>query len=153
MKGGNRMKAKECMCSNVYFAKPETTIQEISRLLQKYHVGCIPICDDTNCVCGIITDRDIVLRCVACNKDLNITKASDIMSLNVCTCDENESIERVENKMSKNQVTRIPICDAKNHIVGIITLKDLAKNNKTIGYQNICETVEDVCCDNTKNNG
>ena len=55
--------------------------------------------------------------------------------------------------MSKNQVTRIPICDAKNHIVGIITLKDLAKNNKTIGYQNICETVEDVCCDNTKNNG
>ena len=75
------------------------------------------------------------------------------MILNVCTCDENESIERVENKMSKNQVTRIPICDAKNHIVGIITLKDLAKNNKTIGYQNICETVEDVCCDNTKNNG
>ena len=147
------MKVDECMCQDVCFVKPDCKVYDAARIMNENHVGCIPVCDDNKCVVGLITDRDIVLRCVACNKDLNITKASDIMSLNVCTCDENESIERVENKMSKNQVTRIPICDAKNHIVGIITLKDLAKNNKTIGYQNICETVEDVCCDNTKNNG
>ena len=62
------MKVKDCMCENVWCVKPETKINEIAKLMMENHVGCIPVCDNNNCICGILTDRDIILRTVACNK-------------------------------------------------------------------------------------
>lgn len=50
------------------------------------HIGCIPVCDDENCICGIVTDRDLVLRTIACEKDPKITPVSEIMTCDVCTC-------------------------------------------------------------------
>ena len=79
------MKVKECMCNNVCCVKPETNIKEVAKLMCDNHIGCIPVCDNNDCVCGIVTDRDVLLRCVACNKDTNQTPVSDIMSCDVCT--------------------------------------------------------------------
>ena len=65
MKGGIKMKVKDCMCENVWCVKPETKINEIAKLMMENHVGCIPVCDNNNCICGILTDRDIILRSIA----------------------------------------------------------------------------------------
>ena len=63
-------------------------INEVAKLMSEHHIGCIPVCDTNNCICGIVTDRDVLLRSVCCNKDLNTTPVSDIMTCNVCTCKE-----------------------------------------------------------------
>ena len=70
------MKVKDCMCGEVCCVKPETNISEIAKLMEKNHIGCVPVCDNKDCIVGVITDRDIILRSVACDKDLKTTKAS-----------------------------------------------------------------------------
>ena len=147
------MKVKDCMCENVWCVKPETKINEIAKLMMENHIGCIPVCDNNNCICGILTDRDILLRTVACNKDTNQTCASDIMTTNVCTCKQDEDITNAETKMANNQIRRLPVCDEENHVIGILTLGDLAQNDIQLGRQQVCNTISDICnCNSDKNN-
>lgn len=146
------MKVRECMCNDVCCVQPETKIQEVAKLMSENHIGCIPVCDENQCICGIVTDRDVLLRCVACNKDTNQTPVSDIMSCNVCTCKEDDEITNAETKMGQNQIRRLPVCDDKNKVVGILTLGDLAQNDQEIGKQQVCSTLENICnCQENKN--
>lgn len=146
------MKVKECMCNDVCCVKPETKIQEVARLMTQNHIGCIPVCDNNNCICGIVTDRDVLLRCVACEKDTNQTPVSDIMTCNVCTCREDDDMTNAESKMGQNQIRRLPVCDNQNRVVGILTLGDLAQNDRELGKQEVCTTIENICdCNKNKN--
>ena len=138
------MKVKDCMCGEVCCVKPDTKVYEIAKLMGQNHIGCVPVCDDKNCLVGIITDRDIILRSIANDKDVKSTKASEIMTTNVCTCNENEDICNAENKMAQNQIRRIPVVD-NNKVIGILTLGDLAHYNEETGEDNFCNTVEDIC--------
>lgn len=138
------MRVKDCMCDEVCCVKPDTKINEIAKIMEKNHIGCVPVCDEQNCVLGIITDRDIILRSVACDKDVKTTKASDIMTCDVCTCNQNDDICDVENKMSTNQIRRIPVVE-NNKIVGMLTFGDLAHYDEEIGKEYFCTTVEDIC--------
>lgn len=146
------MKIKDCMCNDVCCVNANTKISEVANLMSTNHIGCVPVCDDNNKICGIVTDRDILLRCVACDKDNKTTPVSDVMTCNVCTCTENEEISNAEMKMSKNQIRRLPICDENNHVIGMLTLGDLAQNCDEIGKQNVCNTIQNICdTSNTKN--
>ncbi len=138
------MKVKDCMCGEVCCVKPETKINEIAKIMEKNHIGCVPVCNNQNDLVGVITDRDITLRCIACDKDVKNTTASDIMTCNVCTCDENDNIEQAEQKMAENQIRRIPVVD-NNKVIGILTLGDLAHYDQEIGESQVCNTIEDIC--------
>ena len=147
------MKVKDCMCGEVCCVKPETKVYEIAKLMNENHIGCVPVCDQNNCIVGVITDRDIILRSVACDKDVKNTPASEIMTCNVCTCTQNDDINEAERKMAKNQIRRIPVVD-NNKVIGILTLGDLAHYSEETGEDKFCNTVEDICgCGGqTKNN-
>ena len=146
------MKVKECMCDDVCCVKPETKIKEVAKLMSENHIGSIPVCDQNQCICGIVTDRDILLRCVACDKDTNQTSVSEIMSCNVCTCKEDDDITNAQTQMSQNQIRRLPVCNSKNEVVGILTLGDLAQNTQSIGQQQVNETIENIGnCHQNKN--
>ena len=146
------MKVKDCMCEDVCCVKPETKIKEVAKLMSKNHIGCIPVCDENNCICGIVTDRDVLLRCVACNKDTSQTPVSDIMTCNVCTCQEDDDMTNAETRMGQNQIRRLPVCDSQNRVVGILTFGDLAKNSYELGKQQVCTTIENICnCNGNKN--
>ena len=71
------MDVKDCMSKNVCCCTPETNISDVAKLMCDNHVGCIPVCDTNNCVVGVLTDRDVILRTISCNKDAKTTKASD----------------------------------------------------------------------------
>ena len=138
------MKVKECMCENVCCVRPETKLNEIAKTMEKNQIGCVPVCDNSNCIVGLITDRDIILRGIASDKDVKTTTASDIMSCNVCTCNKDDEVYNVEKKMAKNQVRRIPVVE-NNKVVGILTLGDLAKYNKETNGEHFCNTFVDIC--------
>ena len=112
------------------------------------------MCDDNNCICGIVTDRDIILRCVACNKDTNQTQASDIMTCNVTTCKQDDEMTNAQTKMEQKQIRRLPVCDSNNQVVGILTLGDLAHFDTQLGKQQVCTTFENICnCEGQIKNG
>ena len=134
------MKVKDCMCDEVCCATPNSTIQECATMMCNKHIGCVPVCDNTQNVVGLITDRDIILRCVACNKDPKSTPISEIMTCNPCCCTPEVEVTEAEKLMSENQVKRIPVVE-NNKIVGILTLGDLAANAQ----------VDDNGVDNTLN--
>ena len=139
------MKINECMCQDVCFVKPDCNVYDAARIMNENHVGCIPVCDDQKYLVGVITDRDIVLRSVACDKNAKQTPVSEIMTTNVCTCGCEEDVSTAQNTMAKNQIRRIPVVDDQNKMVGILTLGDLAHNGKQIGQQDFSTTMENIC--------
>ena len=146
------MKVKECMCQDVCCVKPETKVYEVAKLMSENHIGSIPVCDNNNCLCGIVTDRDIILRSIACDKDVKQTPISDIMTCNVCFCKEDDDMTNAQNKMANNQIRRLPVCDNNKKVIGILTLGDIAQNRAKLDDREICITFEDVCdCDTNKN--
>ena len=139
------MKVNEFMSKDVCFVKPDCKVYDAARIMCENHIGCIPVCDDEKHVVGLITDRDIVIRSIACDKDTKTTKVSDIMTCNVCTCGCEGSITEVQNTMARNQIRRLPVVDDNNKMVGVITLGDLAQNSGDIGKTGVCTTVENIC--------
>lgn len=147
------MKVSDCMCQDVCFVKPDCNVYDAARIMCENHIGCIPVCDDEKHVVGLITDRDIVIRSIACDKDAKATNVSDIMTCNVCTCGCEKSITEVENTMARNQIRRLPVVDENNKMVGVISLGDLARNSNEIGKQNVCTAIENICdCNGTVKN-
>ena len=142
------MKIKDCMCNSICYCKPESTIGEVAKTMNKNHIGCMPVCDNTNSLVGIITDRDIVLRALANNKDYN-TKVSEIMTTDTISCDCNTELVEASKTMRKEQIRRIPVTE-NGKLIGILTLGDLAKNaqvnNEFVGF-----TTECICQNNDKN--
>ncbi len=140
------MKVKDCMCKDVVFVKPDCCTEECAKLMCENHIGCIPVCDNSNKVVGLVTDRDILLRTIGCGKEAKNTPVSEIMTCNVTCCTPETDVQAAENAMSENQIRRIPVME-NNKIVGILTLGDLAKN-KEVNTESVCETLENICdCD------
>ena len=141
------MKVKDCMCSNVFYLAPENTVYDCAKKMEENHVGSIPVCDSNKKIVGIVTDRDIILRTVACSKDAKLTPLSEIMTTKVCFCLDSDEVNNVENTMSNEQIRRLPVVNDKGEIVGIITLKDLCKN-ENLNNISIGQTLENICnCD------
>lgn len=147
------MNVKECMSTKVCYCTPNSTVKDAAKLMCDNHVGCIPVCNDENCIVGVITDRDVILRTIACDKDVYQTKVSDIMTCNPCCCTPDTTIDEATKLMSGLQIRRIPVCDNNNKIVGILSLGDLAHHDKEVGTDEVCYTLENICkCNgNTKN--
>lgn len=145
------MKVDQCMCKNVVCANQDTTVTDIAKLMSDNHIGCVPICDFNKNVVGVITDRDITLRTVACGKDANTTKASEIMTTKVYKVNPTAEVSEASKVMCDCQVKRVPVIEG-NTLVGIITLGDLANNND-VSANEVCNTVEGICnCKKHQNN-
>ncbi len=142
------MKIKDCMCNSICYCRPYTTIGEVAKTMSKNHVGCMPVCNDENHVVGIVTDRDIILRAVACNKDNN-TSVSEIMTTNTVSCDCNNEVTEASKIMMNEQIRRIPVTE-NGKLVGILTLGDLARNMQ-INNEFVGKTAESICISNNKN--
>lgn len=144
------MKVKDCMCHEVSCLTPESTIKDCANLMCNKHIGCVPVCDTNKNILGLVTDRDVILRSIACDKDVKNTPISDIMTCKVCCCSPDEEIEEAEKTMSEYQIRRLPVVDDNNKIVGIITLGDLCAN-QNVSTKGICNTLENICGCNDKN--
>lgn len=139
------MKVRECMCNQVTYITPDSSICDCAKLMCNKHVGCIPVCDKEKNIVGLVTDRDVILRCIANGKDINTTPVKDIMTCKVCCCNQEDEVSNAQKTMSENQIRRLPVVDENNKIIGILTLGDLCKNTN---INNVGQTIENICkCD------
>lgn len=114
---------------DVMTAKPKTlagsaTLAEAARMMRKEDIGDILVLDDGK-PCGILTDRDIVVRGIAAGKDPGKTAVKDIASKDVVTLAPDASIDEAVRLMREHAVRRIPVMESGKP-VGIVSLGDLA---------------------------
>lgn len=139
------MKVNECMCDSVCCVNLNENLYEVSKKMKDNHIGCIPVCNNDNCIVGVITDRDLVLRGMACDKNIKNTKVSEIMTCkDLCCCSPKDDITFAEDIMSNNQIRRLPVVE-NNKVVGILTMGDLAQCDCEIGKESVCNTIENIC--------
>jgi CBS domain-containing protein len=127
------MKIRDVMTRSVEVARPTDTIQQIARRMSELDTGFMPICDGRK-VQGVITDRDIVIRVVAENGDVN-APVSQYMTEQVEFADENEALDKIADRMGDDQIRRMIVVDENKDLVGVVSLGDLAREGKakTIG--------------------
>jgi len=143
------MKVKECMCNDVLYCFTDTKISDVAKMMNEKHIGCIPVCNKDKSVVGILTDRDIILRSVACGKDTCSTNVSEIMTCNTICCDCNEDLAYVTKKMGEAGIRRIPVTE-NGKLVGILSLGDFAKH-QNISSECVGNTFENICNCNKQN--
>ena len=121
------MRAKEIMTRNPRTVTPDAQLTEVARLMQSEDVGIVPVVDagGSRQLVGVVTDRDIALRVVGEGRDPNSVRVSDVMSTNVRTCREDDSVDDVMDVMGKEQVRRVPIVDERGSLVGIVAQADV----------------------------
>jgi CBS domain-containing protein len=118
-------KVKDIMTKNPEFVKPETNVKQAAEKMASLDVGFLPVGDQSNPV-GVITDRDIVLRCVAEGKNPEDVLIKDIMTKDIKHLSEDSSIEEAGRIMSQNKIRRTLVVDKNNRTVGVISLGDLS---------------------------
>ncbi len=122
------MKVKDIMSKTPIYVTPEQDLNVIAKKMDENDIGFIPVVEnmDTLRVVGVVTDRDIVTRCVAQQVNPMMVRASEIMSTPVVTIDEEDSVEDVARTMGKNMIRRIPVVDKQGKFTGIISQADIA---------------------------
>ncbi|HEY8374037.1 MAG TPA: CBS domain-containing protein [Pseudonocardiaceae bacterium] len=119
--------ARDIMHEGAQCIREDQNLQEAARMMRDLDVGSLPICGNDNRLKGMITDRDIVVRCCAEGRDLTTTRAGELAQGTPYWVDADADIREVLQVMEQHQVRRMPVIE--NHqLVGIISESDLARN-------------------------
>jgi CBS domain-containing protein len=119
------MKVKDMMHKGVECLSPDTAVDAIAKKMKELDVGAIPIAEHGTLV-GMVTDRDITIRCVADNADMAKVKAKDVMTRGVVYCRDNEDVEDAVRIMEGTQIRRLPVLDEAMLMVGMVSLGDVS---------------------------
>jgi CBS domain-containing protein len=114
----------DVMTRNVRTLKPGSTVSEAAKAMEELDVGVIPVCEGDTLV-GMVTDRDIVVRAVAQGLDGD-TPLAKVMSTDIRTARESDDLDTVLADMAASQIRRLPVLDAEEHLIGIISIGDIA---------------------------
>jgi CBS domain-containing protein len=119
------MKAKEIMTQKIVSVGKRETVAEAAKKMQRADIGSLPVEDNSQLV-GMITDRDIVLRNVAVDRDPHQTRCEEIMTTDIVSVRPDSEIDEVANIMSSQQIKRVPVVEQQK-VVGMISLKDISQ--------------------------
>lgn len=135
------MKLREIMSQNVVRIGTEEPVEVAARMLAHYNIGAMPVCGADGKICGILTDRDIVMRCIAAGKAPGTTKVKDVMTAGVLTAQSNMDAAQAAAIMGKQQVRRLPVVD-NGKLCGMVALADLVRENEA--RQNATDALEHI---------
>ena len=121
------MKVREIMTSDVSYVTVNADITKVADIMRSLDVGIVPVCDENKNPVGVITDRDIVLRSVSENHNVD-QHVGNIMSRNIVSVNSDTDAHEAAKLMAHNQIRRLPVVE-NNKIVGILSLGDLANVN------------------------
>lgn len=124
------MRIADIMTKDVHVASPDDTIATIAREMAENDIGFLPVGQNDRLV-GMITDRDIVVRCVADGRD-DKTRVADIMTSDVKYCYEDEDVSEVARNMGDEQIRRLPVVNRNKRLVGIVSLADTARRDPAL---------------------
>jgi CBS domain-containing protein len=161
----SRLRCRDIMTRDLVVATRDTSLREVGVMMKQEDIGVIPVVEypsnagngktgtrdeatyDTRThgrgkLVGLVTDRDIVVRAVADDKECATTRAEDVMSKDISTARPNDRVVDVIRKMGEKQVRRIPVTGEDGRLLGMISMADVAL--ETEADRELAEAIEDI---------
>lgn len=129
------MQVSEVMHKDIKFVNINDSVKSVAEIMKREDIGSVPVMDGEKPV-GFVTDRDIVINCVAGGYDLN-GSISHAMTENLICVSEDQSIEEASKLMAQNQISRIVVVDQSKKPVGIVSLQDLTEESEDLAEETI----------------
>ena len=141
------MKVQDIMTKPAIHISPRETAEVAARILQKYNIGALPVCDAKGALCGMVTDRDLVTRCMAVGKSPAQTLVQEVMTNQVTAVQPDMETGVAAHLMGRLQVRRLPVTE-NGRIAGMVSLGDLSKREGSVldaadALTDICSNVSD----------
>lgn len=121
------MKICDIMTDHVITVGADEPVTAAARLLKSNNIGSLPVCDSSGRLQGMVTDRDIVLRCVSHGADPGKMTVSEVMSRGVVTAAPLDDVDKAVQLMSRDQIRRLPVTE-EGKVVGLVALCDMARS-------------------------
>lgn len=125
------MKVKDIMTSPAVCISPEETVAVAARQLTHYNIGALPVCAQDGKLCGVVTDRDLVIRCLAADRDPAKTAVREVMTNRVLSADGQMDAAVAAHLMGREQIRRLPVV-SNGKLCGMVTLGDLAAREDSV---------------------
>ena len=125
----NTMRVQDIMARNIIAVETAEPAAAAARLMKERNIGSIPVRDEEGRLAGMLTDRDIVLRCVAAGRDAAKTRVEEIMSTGAITAAPGEDVTAALSRMRAEQIRRLPVVEG-DRLVGMLSLADVARTQR-----------------------
>ena len=122
-------KVHEVMTTQPVSVRPATIVRSAAELMERDNVGSLPVVEETGALVGIVTDRDIVVRVVAANQDVDRVNVGEILTEHPAVVYPDDPLEQAIELMAKHQVRRLPVV-YDNQLVGMLAQADVAQEVK-----------------------
>lgn len=119
------MKVSDVMTTEIETVHMNSTLEEVASIMKVENVGAVPVVDEDEDLVGIITDRDIVVRCVAEGKDPGDTSVEEVLSHDLEIIEPDADLEEAAQLMADKQIRRLPVCQ-DGELVGMLSIGDVA---------------------------
>ncbi len=119
------MKLRDIMSDPVVRIHPEESVSVAARTLSRYNIGALPVCGSDGRLCGMVTDRDIVTRCLAAGRVPGSTPVRDVMTKHVISARPDMEVGLAAGLMGREQIRRLPVVE-NERLCGMVSLGDLA---------------------------
>jgi len=125
------MKLHEIMTRSVIRIHPEETVAVAARMLERNNIGAMPVCSHEGKLCGMVTDRDIVIRCIAAGRSPEETKVREVMTNRLYVGRPDMDVTLAAGLMGKEQIRRLPVMES-GKLCGMVSLGDLARKEESV---------------------
>jgi CBS domain-containing protein len=119
--------ARQIMSTDTTCASTEDTLAEAARKMRDLDVGSLPVCGEDDRLAGMVTDRDIVVKCVAEGRDPDSVKVGDLAEGKPVTIGADDSVTEALHTMTEHGVRRLPVIDG-HQLVGLVSQADVARH-------------------------
>jgi len=137
--------ARDIMHHGALCVTEHQTLTDAARMMRDLGVGALPICGDDERLMGIITDRDIVVTCIAEGRDPSTVTAAELAQGRPLVIEESDDIEQVLDLMEQHQVRRLPVINHPSHrLTGMISEADVARH---LPEKRVAEFVSAICAE------
>lgn len=141
------MKIRDVMTDSVIRIHPEESVAVAARTLTNYNIGALPVCGGDGKICGVVTDRDMVTRCLASGRLPENTKVREIMTAKVISATPDMDTGAAAHLMGRQQIRRLPVLE-NGKVCGMVSLGDLA--NRQESNPDAAEALGDICSNISK---
>ena len=119
------MTIRDAMTAPAVRIHPKETVWVAARMLERENIGALPVCGSDGRLCGVVTDRDIVPRCLAAGRSPSTTAVEEIMTTAVVSARPDMDLELAAGLMGRRQIRRLPVTE-NGRLCGMLSLGDLA---------------------------
>ena len=119
------MQLREIMSKQIVRIHPEESVAVAARTLTNYNIGILPVCGNDGRICGLVTDRDIVTRCLAAGKQAENTPVREVMTSRIIAARPDMDSTIAASLMGSKQIRRLPVME-NGRLCGMVSLGDLA---------------------------